>query len=370
MGEKELIRSLLAGAGIAINGENACDPQINDDRFYHRVIRDGSLGLGEAYMDGWWDCQALDQFFYRVLESGADKKVRFTLPAVAAAAWGTVVNAGKRSKAFEVARRHYDIGNDLYRAMLDKRMTYTCGYWKDAADLDAAQEAKLDLVCRKIGLQPGQKVLDIGSGWGCFIKYAAERYGADAEGITVSHRQKQLADELCCGIPAVTHLKDYRDVEGRYDHIVSLGMFEHVGRKNYHTFMKAVHRVLKDDGVFLLQTIGGLRSGTGCEPWINKYIFSNSMLPSMTQIARSIEGLFVMEDCHSFGADYDKTLMAWHLNFTRNWDRLKHNYDERFFRMWTYYLLACAGSFRARKNQLWQFVFSKKGVIGGYRAIR
>jgi len=367
---KSTVQGLLAQAGITLDGNQPCDPQVHDHRFYQSLLREGSLGLGESYMDGWWDCARLDEFFHRILAAEVDKKARKNWRVVLGAAMNVLANAGRKSKAFEVGQRHYDIGNDLYRAMLDKRLTYTCGYWKDANDLDAAQEAKLDLVCRKIALKPGQKVLDIGSGWGCFIKFAAERYGADAEGITVSKEQQCLAEELCCGIPAKTHLRDYRDIDGQYDHVVSLGMIEHVGYKNYRTFFKAVHRVLKDGGLFLLQTIGGNRSGRGCEPWITKYVFPNSMLPSIAQITKAIEGLFVLEDVHSFGADYDKTLMAWHRNFTQHWDKLKSRYDERFYRMWSYYLLSCAGCFRARKNQLWQLVLSKKGVPGGYLPIR
>ena len=254
--------------------------------------------------------------------------------------------------------------------MLDKRLTYTCGYWKNAKDLNEAQEAKLDLVCRKIGLKRGQSVLDIGSGWGSFIGYAAEKYGASAVGLTVSKEQKELANELYDNLPVEIRLQDYRDINEKFDHVVSLGMFEHVGYKNYRTYMEVVHGVLKSDGIFLLHTIGGNKSVFSSDPWFHKHIFPNSMLPSIKQIGQSIEGLFVMEDWHNFSADYDKTLMAWHKNFEDNWDKIKSNYDDRFYRMWRYYLLSFAGSFRARKNQLWQIVLSKKGIAGGYKSIR
>ncbi|APV44733.1 cyclopropane-fatty-acyl-phospholipid synthase [Dehalogenimonas formicexedens] len=368
--EKEILKQLLSGAEITLNGDKDFDPQVHDPRFYKRVLQEKSLGLGEAYMDGWWDCKSLDQFFYRLLGADLDKQVRNNPRLILSFAWNAIANPGRKSKAFEVGQRHYDIGNDLYRAMLDKRLTYTCGYWKNSSTLEEAQEAKLELVCKKIHLAPGQKILDIGSGWGCFIKYASEHYNAECDGITVSKEQKQLADEMCCGIPANTQLKDYRDIDGKYDNVVSLGMFEHVGQKNYGVFMKTVHRLLKDGGLFLLHTIGGNKSTTGSDPWITKYIFPNSMIPSMAQITKSIEGLFVLEDCHSFGADYDRTLMAWHRNFTGNWPNLSDKYDERFYRMWSYFLLSCAGSFRARKNQLWQLVLSKRGVAGGYQAVR
>ena len=368
--EKKIIENLLVGTGITINGSNAYDPQIHNENFYSRVLRQGSLGLGESYMDGWWDCEKLDQFFHKFLVAELDNRVKKNWGILFKIAWNFVLNPGKKSQAFVIGERHYDLGNDLYRAMFDNRLTYTCGYWKDAKDLNEAQEAKLDLVCRKIGLKPGQKILDIGSGWGSFIGYAAERYGVSALGVTVSKEQKELADKLYKNLPVETRLQDYRDINEKFDHVVSLGMFEHVGYKNYRAFMKVAHNALKEDGLFLLHTIGDNHSVRGTDPWIEKYIFPNSIIPSIKQIGKSIEGLFVMEDWHNFGADYDKTLMAWHKNFEANWDKIKSNYNERFYRMWRYYLLSCAGLFRARKNQLWQIVLSKKGVAGGYKSIR
>ena len=316
--EKEIIENLLLGTGITINGNNVYDPQIHNEDFYSRVLRQGSLGLGESYIDGWWDCEKLDQFFHRALTADLDKKVRASWNIISGLTWDFLFNPGRKSRAFKIGKHHYDIGNDLYRAMLDKRLTYTCGYWDsptgEAKSLDEAQEAKLNLVCKKIGLKRGQKVLDIGSGWGSFIGYAAEKYGASALGITVSKNQKELADELYKNLPVETRLQDYRDIndppsheapEGqrKFDHIVSLGMFEHVGYKNYRTFMKVAHNALKDGGLFLLHTIGSNLSVIRNDSWIGKYIFPNSMLPSIKQISKSIEGLFVVEDWHNFGAD-------------------------------------------------------------------
>lgn len=368
--EKQIIESLLAGTEVVINGNNPWDLQVHNENFFGRVLRKGSMGLGESYMDGWWDCENLDQFFDKIFRADIDRRIKKDLKLALKTIFNLALNAGRKSKAFEVGQKHYDIGNDLYRAMLDKRLTYTCGYWKNAKDLDEAQEAKLELICKKIGLKRGQRVLDIGSGWGSFISYAAKNYGVNALGVTISREQKQLTDELYKNLPVETKLQDYRDINEKFDHIVSLGMFEHVGYKNYRAFMKVAHRALKDGGLFLLHTIGGNQSAKGTDPWLNKYIFPNSMIPSIKQIGQSIEGLFVMEDWHNFGDDYDKTLMAWHKNFEDNWEKIKSNYDERFYRMWRYYLLSCAGLFRARKEQLWQVVLSKKGIPGGYQSIR
>lgn len=370
MNYREHITQLLAPAGIAINGTRPEDIQVHNEALFGRVLGQGSLGLGEAYMDGWWDATQLDEFFNKVLGAGLNRQIKPTFGLVGTALLARLTNRQTSTRAFEVGEKHYNIGNDLYQAMLDKRLTYTCGYWKNATSLDEAQEHKLDLVCKKLNLQPGQRILDIGCGWGSFAKFAAERYGVSVVGITIAKEQIVLGEKLCAGLPVEFRLMDYRSLDEQFDHIVSLGMFEHVGYKNYRTYFEVAARSLKDGGLFLLHTIGGNRSVTHTDAWIEKYIFANSMVPSVAQIGKAIEGLFVMEDWHNFGADYDKTLMAWHANFQAHWPRLKDQYGERFGRMWTYYLLACAGSFRSRTNQLWQVVLSKSGVPGGYYSVR
>lgn len=371
---KKLIVSLLERAGVAINGPRPFDIQVYNEALYARIVRHRSLGLGESYMDGWWDSHAPDQFIAKILEANVAKNLSLSWWSAVRLALGFVkdmmVNPQSRRRSFIVGERHYDIGNDIYEAMLDRRMVYTCGYWLCAKTLDQAQEAKLDLVCRKIGLKENDAVLDIGCGWGSFLKFAAEKYGARGTGITVSREQVALASRACEKLPVSIVLQDYRDMRGTFDHVVSLGMFEHVGYRNYRTYMEKVHSVLKDDGLFLLHTIGENRSVVSGEPWLSRYIFPNGMLPSMAQIGSSLEGLFVIEDVHNFGADYDKTLMAWHDRFECAWPTLREKYGERFRRMWKYYLLSCAAIFRARTAQLWQFVLSKKGVKGGYRFIR
>lgn len=366
---KEKAQKILAAADIRINGTRSWDITVNDERLYYQALLRGSLGLGEAYMDGWWDAKHLDEFFTKALRARLNKKVGY---------WGGVfqyiasliLNRQSVRRAFAVGERHYDIGNDLYAAMLDKRLTYTCGYWAKAESLDEAQEHKLDLICRKLGLRPGQKILDIGCGWGSFAKFAAEKYGVSVVGVTISKEQAALARTLCAGLSVEIVLKDYRHIEGTFDHIVSVGMFEHVGYKNYRAYMEVAHKHLVDGGLFLLHTIGSNQSAINTDPWIDKYIFPNGMLPSIKQIGEALEGLFVMEDWHNFGSDYDKTLLAWHQNFNAHWPELKGKYSERFFRMWNYYLLMSAASFRTRDNQLWQIVLSKNGVSDGYWTVR
>ncbi len=366
--KKQLVEKLLENTDIELNGGKPWDPQIKNKQFYKRVLRDGSLGLGETYMDDWWEVEELDVFITKILNIDLERKVKSwkVLPYVLAA---KIFNYGKKSKAYEVGEVHYDKGNDLYRAMLDNWMVYTSGYWREADNLEQAQKDKLDLVCRKIGLEEGDKILDIGCGWGSFAEFAAEKYSVEVVGITVSEEQQKLAEERCEDLPVEIRLQDYRDLDEKFDHIVSLGMFEHVGYKNYRTYMEVVTKCLKDNGLFLLDVIGNVRTVYRIDPWIDKYIFPNSMLPSVKQIGAAIDDLLIMEDWHNFGVDYDKTLMAWYEKFTDHWGDLQKNYSDRFYRMWEFYLLSCAATFRSRKNQQWQIVLSKDGVDGGYRRI-
>jgi cyclopropane-fatty-acyl-phospholipid synthase len=367
---KSYLHELLHSAGVSVNGNNPWDIKVYNDKFYTEALPEGTLGVGTAYIRKWWECSQLDEFCFRVLASNIDQKIKSNWRLLTEAILARIFNRQTRKLAVKNGQRHYDIGNDLFTQMLDQRMTYTCGYWKNATTLDQAQEHKLDLTCRKLNLQPGMHVLDIGCGWGSFAKFAAENYDVQVTGITISVDQIDLGKALCADLPVKLELRDYRELDGRYDRIVSLGMFEHVGYKNYTDFMRIAHRCLSDDGLFLLHTIGSNTSGTFIDPWLDKYIFPGALLPSIKQIGHAIEGLFVMEDWHNFSADYDRTLVAWHDNFVKNWDALSDRYDEMFFRMWRYYLLMCAGTFRARKNQLWQIVLSSNGVPGGYESIR
>ena len=367
---KQTMQDFLNQADVKINGKRPWDIQINHQGFYSRVLTGGSLALGESYMDGWWECKALDQLIDRFIRAKLDEKIKNLRHLTWNLIKAKIINQQKKSKAYKIGEWHYDIGNDLYRNMLDRRMNYSCGYWKDAKTLDQAQEAKLDLICKKLKLKPNMTLLDIGCGWGSLAKFAAEKYQVKVIGITVSKEQARLAKEFCQGLDIEIRLMDYRDLKEKFDRVVSVGMFEHVGYKNYREFFKVVNQCLKDNGLFLLHTIGRNLTQTLTEPWMNKYIFPSYMLPSVEKITESANGVFVLEDWHSFGTHYDKTLMAWHKNFNKNWDKIKSHYDERFKRMWNYYILACAGAFRAHKNQLWQIVLSKINSQVDYESIR
>jgi cyclopropane-fatty-acyl-phospholipid synthase len=368
---KKLAEEILSLAGVTINGNNPWDIRIHNDEFYRRAITEGELGIGEAYMDCWWDVERVDEFICQILRAQLDEKIQLKLSILLKLLTARLLNLQSKHRAFIIGEKHYDLGNDLFQNMLDKRMNYSCAYWKDAGNLDQAQENKLELICQKIYLKPGMRILDIGCGWSAFGKYAVEKYNVEVDGITVSKEQVELGRKLCEGLPVKIRLMDYRDLNERYDRIISVGMIEHVGYKNYKTFFEIANKCLNDDGLFLLHTIGTNRSEETHDLWTDKYIFPNGMLPSVAQLGKAIENLFVMEDWHSFGTDYDNTLMAWYSNFEKNWDKIKNKYSERFFRMWKYFLLSSAGSFRSRRrSQLWQLVLSKKGIPGGYNSIR
>ena len=370
---RKRVMSLLDTAGVHPGGNSAVDPVIHDPRFFARVLSQGSLGLGESYMDGWWDVASLDGMIVRLLGARLDERVHgITSRFDDLRAW--LLNLQSARRAREVGKRHYDIGNDLFQRMLGRRMVYSCGYWRDAVDLDAAQEAKLDLVCRKLGLRHGMRVLDIGCGWGEALEFAARRYGVSGVGVTISREQADYARRLCDGLPVEIRLQDYREVHERFDRVFSIGMFEHVGVRNYRSYFEVARRCLVDEpatggGLFLLHSIGSNWSQRHTDPWIGRYIFPNSMLPSAGQIAQALENEFVIEDWHGFGTDYDRTLQAWRHNIERAWEELPA-YDERFRRMWRFYLAASMATFRTRRAQLWQLVLSPRGVPGGYVAHR
>jgi cyclopropane-fatty-acyl-phospholipid synthase len=367
---KDTLRELLAAADVRINGERPWDILVRNEKFYQRVLTGGSLALGESYMDGWWETDALDQCVFRMVRAGVKQRVVPKFQTALALIKSALFNLQTKRRARKNIHRHYDLSTKLYLSFLDPFNQYTCGYFKNVDDLNRAQEAKLELICRKLRIATGDEVLDIGCGWGGFAKLASERHGCRVTGVTISDEQYEYAKNYTRGLPVTILKEDYRDLSGKFDKILVCGMMEHVGFKNHRKLMRVVHRSLKDDGLFLLQTIGAKETAKFTDPWLGTYIFPNTLLPSMKQISAAIEGLFVVEDWQNFGAFYDQTLLAWFRNFDANWEKLRAEFDERFYRMWKYYLLMCAGLFRARETQLWQVVFSKNGILGGYQPAR
>ena len=359
---QEVCRDLLASAGVTVGGDQPWDVQIHDDRVWSRVLRDGTLGAGEAYEEGWWDVPALDQFIDKVMRIRLGETLRENWMIVAHAVRARILNLQSITRSHDNAQQHYDIGNDLYEAMLGGRLLYTCAYWPGAKTLDEAQDAKLDLICRKVGLKPGMRVLDLGCGWAGFAAFAAERYNVTVTGFTVAQEQVKWARDHYSHLPIDIRLDDYRNATGVYDAVVSIGLMEHVGWKNYRSYMELADRLLAPNGVAFVHTITANRPRAHIDPWFDKYIFPNAVLPTLARLATAMEDIFVAEDIHNIGEDYDLTLMAWWHKFDAAWPTLRAKYGDAFYRRWKYYLLASAGSFRARSQQLLQIVMTRPGT--------
>jgi len=369
---QESAQHLFEYADVRFNGDRPWDIQVHNPELYRRLLVGGSLGMGESYIEGWWDAEALDVLFDKVI--GAMLVKRLTGVAKMKIAWrlleSSVVNFQTTARAGQVAEAHYDLGNDLFERMLDPSMNYSCGYWANADNLEQAQQHKMDLICRKLKLEPGMRVLDIGCGWGSLAQYMAENHGVQVRGLTVSKEQQALAIERTQGLDVDIVLEDYRSTTGEFDRIVSVGMLEHVGRKNYPTYFQQVHNLLAADGICLIHTIGTEVNKSSTDPFIGKYIFPNGAIPSRASINNASLDLLRVEDWHNFGPDYDLTLMAWSDNFEASWPELQDAYSERFYRMWRYYLNCCAGYFRSRQGQLWQMVYTHLDQSAPYRSER
>ncbi len=381
MSSRDAVQEILKHGDITINGERRWDLHVHNDRFYVRLLRDGSLGLGESYMLGWWDCDDLFTFFKKILSSQRTlrhKNVgwRTRLAFVKA----RLTNVQHIGQTRELADTHYNLSNELFEHMLGTSMAYSCGYWANADNLDQAQFAKYERISRKLKLEPGDRVLEIGCGWGGLAKYMATHHHCEVVGITIAEEQADYARTLCDDLPVTIAIKDYREFEadqfgGPFDKVVSVGMIEHVGYRNYRALFEAVERALRPRGLFLAHTIASTVSMEIGDPWLGTYIFPGGMLPSMHQLSDAAEGLFILHDVENIGVNYTPTLLAWHDNFVAYWsaaERVKARpriwgSEETFFRMWRYYLMCCAAEFEAGDSQVWQITYSKGHLPNGYR---
>lgn len=358
-----IIERLLAEADIAIDGPRPWDIKVHDGRFFSRVLTGGSLALGESYMDGWWDCPALDEMCARAIGARLDQRFARSFGNLLALLGSLLFNQQTRWRACKVGRAHYDLGNEFFEAMLGPNMQYSCAHFAGDDDLAAAQRRKLETTCEKLRLRPGMQLLDIGCGWGGLARYAARHYGCRVVGITISREQQRYAEQFCRGLDVEIRLQDYREIRDQFDRVVSVGMIEHVGYRNYRAYMRAVFRSLGAGGLFVCQGIAANLPGFALDPWMRRYIFPNSVLPSLGRLARAAEGLFFIEGMENYGPHYDRTLLSWEENVRRAWPRFAKRFDERFQRMWRFYLLSCAGAFRARSLQVFQILFAKEKVV-------
>lgn len=370
---KRELGGILAVADITLNGPHSWDPQIRDSRVFRRVLLHGSLGAGESYMDGWWEVRDLSGMFDRLMRSGQID--RFSQLWQVLWRWRKrLMNLQSIARSRIVAEQHYDLSNEFYRLWLDPTMAYTCGYWQHGAtNLHTSQIAKYDLICRKLGLKPGMRVLDIGCGWGGLARYMAEQYGVHVTGVTISKEQLAFAQEYCRGASVSFLFSDYRLLSGQYDRIVSVGMLEHVGSKNYRPYMQAVSRLLKPSGLFVLHHIASPWGRSVVDPFFDRYIFPNSELPSRACLQRASEGTLIELDFHEFDfRDYALTLRAWYDQFVLAWpyiEMLGSQFDKRFYRMWEFYLLSMESAFASGRNRLWQHVYCRQESASDFHGV-
>jgi cyclopropane-fatty-acyl-phospholipid synthase len=366
---RRIITGVLEQADIRVGGDRPWDLRIHHDRFFPRAMR-GSLGVGESYMDGDWDAGSLIEFFRKTMDAGLQMHPLLRINRVAKEVHARFRNLQTRRRSRAVAEEHYDLDHRMYAQFLGPWNQYTCCFFDGTDDLEEAELCKLEMICDKLEIESGDRVLDIGCGWGGFAKYAASTRGCSVVGISLSDEQIEYARDYTEGLPVEIHRMDYRDLPesplGTFDKVLICGMIEHVGYRNYRQLMKVVHTVLAQDGLFLLHTIGNRHNTAVVEPWIEKYIFRNSMAPSMQQLTRAAADLFVIEDWENYGHYYVPTLQAWHDNFNRNWDRIRaldgpRPFDERFRRMWNFYLMSSRAAFEVEDLHLWHLVMTRYG---------
>ncbi len=366
------VKSQLEPIGIQFSGDGDLAIRVKRPRFYKRAALQGSLGFGESYADGDWECDHLDKIVAHILRNSVGIGA---LPHLFLYLRSALFNMQTVVRAKRVAMQHYDITTNVFEWMLDPYLQYTCGYWPGANTLELAQTQKMDLVIKKLGLEAGDHLLDIGCGWGGLARYASERYGIKTYGLSISHSQLEYAAQLCEGLDCEFRYGDYRHLEEIYpqqfDAISIIGVTEHIGYKNYRSLYQVMRDRLKEDGLVLQHCITDMKSKKHTEPFTDKYIFPGGVVPSVAQLSEAMDSSFVLEDLHNFGADYDLTLMAWHRNLSSVKSKIinQPGLDERFYRVWEYYLLSCAALFRVRKAQLMQWVLSPKGVEDGYSRI-
>mmetsp|Transcript_2643 Transcript_2643/g.5371 ORF Transcript_2643/g.5371 Transcript_2643/m.5371 type:complete len:414 (+) Transcript_2643:74-1315(+) len=349
--------------------------EFHDPTAWYDIITQGNLGVAESYMHGKIKVDPLP-FFLTLLngtalgtrrKEGSDYMVFFmdmiNLPTALA---GRLFNQQTRERSTRVTKQHYDAGNDLYERMLGPSMSYTCAYWRNATTLDEAQTNKFDLIRRKLELQDGMKVADLGMGWGTAAAYMHKHGRVEVTGVSLSEEQVKWAQANLAKTGLKFVWEDYRDHcenpanVGTYDRVYSIGMLEHVGFKNHATLFKCIKRLLKPDGLAVVHTIGEPDFLPNSDPFLDKYIFPGAVIPALSSVSAAIENDFILEDFQNFGYDYAKTLAVWAVNSEAFFRDNPTAYTPEFQRMWDYYLKMCEALFELRINQLWHFVLSPR----------
>jgi cyclopropane-fatty-acyl-phospholipid synthase len=366
---EQIVKNLFKKANIELDK----DIIIHDKSTYRDIIIKGSLGLGESFMKKKWDSPQLDVFIAKILRAGSQSNLILGA-LIHFRNWvkSSFLNLQNQKYAPDLAETHYNAGNYLFKSFLDSNMIYTCGYFKNTTDLKQAQLNKIKIVGSKLNLQPGESVLDIGCGWGGTARIISETFDVEVTGVTDSVEMVKYANKHNSSEKVQFINSDYRNIKGKYNKIYNVGFLEAVGPKNYRAFMELVNNLLYDNGVFLTHTIGGMHSVNSGDPWLDKYIFPHGVLPSKDQIKKAISNLFDIRDFEAFGKYYATTLSKWSNNLNKNWHTIQDKFDnpEEFRRMMDFYFQSCKAAFQSKIIDLWQYVFTKPGMVSDYKMYR
>jgi cyclopropane-fatty-acyl-phospholipid synthase len=365
---ESLVDSRLNKAGIKINGPNPWDPEVDADHlssFNRQVVWQGMLGLGNSFLDGEWKCADLSTFFFKAIQAGLLQDSKMSLPYLWKWIRDTFTNPQNRPHAAKNIAEHYSDADKegLVLGMTDPKWNqYTCGFYADPTNpvegLQAAQDRKLRVIFDKLRLEAGDTLLDVGMGWGGLLACAQQERCCRGMGVTLARNQLEYAEQHH-GVQGLC--TDYRSVNWPANRITAVGILEHIGPKNHRAFMEAIYRNLTADGIHLLHFFGRPAHNVGLlDPWTDQYIFPGLTCPTLVEVLRAADGLLELQHQEQFGFHYDPTLMAWYENFVAFAKTIGLDPDDRLYRMWKYYLLSCAGAFRAGEVKLYQLVFTKR----------
>jgi len=358
---------LLKYTGIE-EGENVCI-RINDWRFCEDIFMKGDIGLGESYVSGYWDCANINKLIKFGIENSneLERVIKGSFLKILIYRIKHFLNRNSRKGSLKNIHAHYDIGNEFYQVWLDPSMTYSSAIFNSIdEELLSAQENKYERILKKLKLKNGDHILEVGCGWGGFMEYAAGK-GVKITGVTISIEQYEFAKKRLSkfGNLAKVKLQDYRDIEGKYNHIVSIEMFEALGEKYWKKYFKMLFSILKPGGKLIVQSItinnNDFFSYRKCSDFIQQYIFPGGMLPSPNVLKEvAVKQGFIYSGDLEFGRDYGITLKRWEKNFSSVLSKVKKlGFDDKFIRTWRFYLKYCQGGFEANKISVFQFNFTK-----------
>jgi len=364
-----LITAGLTRAGVTVNGPNPWDIRVLDNRLFRRVVGTRELGFGDSYVEGWWECDRIDELVTRILRTGIKRILPPGISGLTLAARSVITNTQGSERAGDNATAHYGQHDALLRLILGEPLVYSCADWRDATDLADAQHAKIDRLASKLQLRPGMRVLDIGCGWGATADYLSTRHGVIVVGITPVAAQATHAARHHRHSDVSFVTTDFSNFTSPkpFDRIYSVGMVEHVGPKNLKPFFRHCQDLLVDDGIMFHQTIGRRTPRASTDAWIDRRIFPGGAIPSVQQLSRAWSAGWVLEDFENLGPDYDRTLMAWLGLLEGKKDQVLDQFGEEMYRTFRFYFQYCAGAFRARELQLWQLVLTKHPAPYQYR---